>query len=132
MTVDLQEMDWGTVLQRRTSREPVEKGGWSIFHTTGPAVSYTNPLASPLTRGLGGKGWFGWWDSPKAEEMVRDWMAASDPAAQKRIATAINDLALEEVATVPLGQFFLKTAWRDSITGVLPGIGPYPWNVRPA
>ncbi len=33
MIVDLQEMDWGTLLHRRTSREPLDKGGWSIFHT---------------------------------------------------------------------------------------------------
>ncbi|MEI7712783.1 MAG: ABC transporter substrate-binding protein [Rhodospirillales bacterium] len=131
MNVDLQEMDWGSVLQRRTSRESVDKGGWSMFHTTGPAVSYSNPVVSNLTRGQGAKGWFGWWNSPKAEEMVQDWLAATDPAAQQRIATGINDLALDEVATVPLGQFFLKTAYRSSITGILQGIGPYPWNVRP-
>ena len=33
MNVDLQEMDWGSLGERRVSREPVEKGGWSIFHT---------------------------------------------------------------------------------------------------
>ena len=131
MNVDLQEMDWGSVLQRRTSREPVEKGGWSMFHTTGPAVSYSNPVISTLTRGQGAKGWFGWWNSPKAEEMVQDWIATADPTEQRRIATAINNLALDDVATVPLGQFFLKTAYRSSITGILQGIGPYPWNVRP-
>lgn len=66
------------------------------------------------------------------EAMVQDWLATPDFAAQKRIATVIDDLALDRVATVPLGQFFLKTAYRGSITGILQGIGPYPWNVRPA
>ena len=23
--------DWGTIIQRRTSREPADKGGWSLF-----------------------------------------------------------------------------------------------------
>lgn len=32
LNVDLQAMDWGTVTQRRQSKEPVENGGWSIFH----------------------------------------------------------------------------------------------------
>jgi len=32
---------------------------------------------------------------------------------------------------VPLGQFFVKTAFRRGVTGVLQGIAPYPWNVRP-
>ena len=33
INVDLQATDWGSVVQRRASKEPVEKGGWSIFHT---------------------------------------------------------------------------------------------------
>ena len=31
--VDLQAMDWATAMQRRTKPEPVDQGGWSIFHT---------------------------------------------------------------------------------------------------
>jgi peptide/nickel transport system substrate-binding protein len=132
MNVDLQETDWGTVVQRRASMEPVEKGGWSIFHTTGSAPGYSSPAVSPLVRGLGRTGWFGWWSSPKAEAMTQDWLAATDPAEQRRIALAINMLAMEEVATVPVGQFFLRTAFRRSITGIMPGLAPYPWTVRPA
>jgi peptide/nickel transport system substrate-binding protein len=33
LNVELQAGDWGTLITRRTSKEPVEKGGWSIFHT---------------------------------------------------------------------------------------------------
>lgn len=54
------------------------------------------------------------------------------PSAQARIADAIGVAALADVETVPLGQFFVKTAFRRGITGVLPGIAPYPWNVRRA
>jgi peptide/nickel transport system substrate-binding protein len=39
---------------------------------------------------------------------------------------------MREVATIPLGLSFGKTAFRKSITGVLQGVAPYPWNVRPA
>jgi peptide/nickel transport system substrate-binding protein len=131
MTVDLQESDWGTVVQRRANRGPIESGGWSIFHTTGSIGSYANPAVSPLVRGQGDAGWFGWWNSPKAEEMVQDWLVAPDEASQKKIAEAIGTLALEEVATVPLGQFFIKAAFRKTITGILHGSSPYPWNVRP-
>jgi peptide/nickel transport system substrate-binding protein len=130
MNVDLQESDWGTVIQRRTSREPVEKGGWSIFHTTGSAPGYSNPAVSTLVRGQGEKGWFGWWNSPKVEEMVRDWLEAPDPAARERLGHAIGDLALDDVATVPLGMFFVRTAYRKDLTGMLAGPSPYPWNLR--
>ncbi|TMJ66984.1 MAG: ABC transporter substrate-binding protein, partial [Alphaproteobacteria bacterium] len=33
LNVELQANDWGTLITRRTSKEPVEKSGWSIFHT---------------------------------------------------------------------------------------------------
>lgn len=132
MNVDLQEMDWGSVTQRRTSREPVEKGGWSIFHTTGSAPGYSNPAVSALLRGQGGKGWFGWWDSPKVEEMVDRWANEADPATRKGLAEAIGNLALDEVATIPLGMFYTKTAFRAGLSGMLEGPAPYPWNLRRA
>ena len=120
MNVDLQESDWGTVIQRRTSREPVEKGGWSIFHTTGSAPGYSNPAVSTLVRGQGEKGWFGWWSSPKAEEMVGTWLELADPGQRPRLANAIGDLALEDGATIPLGMFYVKTAYRKELTECWP------------
>ena len=44
----------------------------------------------------------------------------------------INKLAQDDVATIPLGQFFIRTAYRRSITGLAKGSMPYPWGVRPA
>ncbi len=130
MNVDLQETDWGSVVQRRASREAVEKGGWSIFHTTGSAPGWSSPAVSELVRGRGTSGWFGWWTSAKAEALTQDWLAATDPAAQKRLAQELGRLALEECATIPLGQFYIKTMFNRRLTGVLPGIAPYPWGVR--
>jgi peptide/nickel transport system substrate-binding protein len=132
MNVDLQESDWGTVVQRRASREPVDKGGWSIFHTTGSASGWNNPAIAQPMRGQGPKGWFGWWDGPKLEAMVGEWLAAADEASQIRIARAIGVMALEEAPSVPLGQFFIRTVYRKSITGLLQGPCPYPWNIWPA
>ena len=132
MNVDLQETDWGTVVQRRASREPIEKGGWSIFHTYGSSAAYATPVTSPIVRGQGTDGWFGWWNSPKAEELVQSWLDAPDDAARTRFATELANLAMSDVATIMLGQWYGKTAFRRSITGVLPGVSAYPWNVRPA
>jgi peptide/nickel transport system substrate-binding protein len=131
MTVDLRESDWGTVIQRRASREPVEKGGWSIFHTTGTAVGLANPAMSYIVRDQGPTGWFGWWESAKAEDLVQQWLYAPDEAGQNAAAGALGALALDEAGTVPLGQFYGRTAYRKSITGILPGPMSYPWNVRP-
>ncbi|UFN50356.1 ABC transporter substrate-binding protein [Roseomonas sp. OT10] len=132
MNVELAETDWGTVVQRRASREPVEKGGWSIFHTFGSALAYLNPAVSTLVRGNGAAGWFGWYTSPGTEEKIQAWFDAADPADQKRLAEEINRVAQDDVATVPLGQFFIRSAWRKSITPPLKGSMPYMWGVKPA
>ncbi|MGI4954877.1 MAG: ABC transporter substrate-binding protein [Janthinobacterium lividum] len=132
MNVELAESDWGTVVQRRTSRESVEKGGWSVFHSFGSATSYATPATSTLVREQGRDAWFGWPNNPSVEAKMQEWLAAPDEASRSSLATAIGAEALEDVATVPVGRFFIKTAFRKSITGVLQGIAPYPYNVRPA
>lgn len=130
MNVELAESDWGTVVQRRTSREAVERGGWSLFHTTGSANTYSSPAMSPLIRGQGEAGWFGWWKSDRAEALTTEWIDAPDDAARARAAEALGRLALDEVATIPLGQFTVRTAFRRNLTDFLEGSTPYPWNVR--
>jgi peptide/nickel transport system substrate-binding protein len=132
MNVELAESDWGTVIQRRTSREPVAKGGWSIFHTWGSATAWATPAVAATVRGLGKDGWFGWWDNPAVETMVAQWLEAPDQASRKKLADGINKAALEGVASIPLGQAFIRTMYRDSITGMAEGGSPYPWGIRPA
>ena len=130
MNVDLQVMDWGSVTQRRTSREPVEKGGWSIFHTTWKSASIANPALNTNIRGQGDKGWFGWFDSPTIEAQTAEWLGASDNAEQQRLFDGIQRTAFEQVPVVPLGQFVQKTAYRSDLTGILPGPAAFPWNLR--
>ena len=43
MNMDFALSDWGTVIQRRTSREPVEKGGWSVLCTASSSFDQASP-----------------------------------------------------------------------------------------
>ncbi|MCB4820841.1 ABC transporter substrate-binding protein [Roseicella aerolata] len=131
MNVELQEMDWGSLVQRRVSKEPVEKGGWSIFHTWWPGISIINPAVNAPIRGQGERGWFGWYSNPRIEELTAAWLVAEGEAEQKRIAEQIQQESWQQVPFLPLGQFFIRTAHRG-VTGVLKGTSPYPWNVRRA
>ena len=130
INVELVEADFGTVVQRRTSREPVERGGWSLFCTRWPTASIPDPAQNTIVRGQGARGWFGWWQSARAEELAATWLDAPDGATRDILQQDIDRLALEDVATMPLGQFVLRTAYRRSLSGILPGPGLYPWNVR--
>ncbi len=132
MNVDLQETDWGTVVQRRASMEPVEKGGWSVFHTFSSASSMATPATSSVLTGRGKQGWFGWWDNKEAVRLTDEWLNAPDTAAQMKAAHALSHVAMTDPGTIVVGQWYGKTAFRKSITGVLQGLAPYPWNVRPA
>jgi peptide/nickel transport system substrate-binding protein len=129
LNIDDASMDWGTVTQRRASKEPLDKGGWSLFTTSFPAVDYLDPLAAPGLRGNGGKAWFGWPTDSKIETLREQWLDSTDPAEQKRLATAIQDEAFTEALYVPLGQYFQSAAWRSNISGFLKGPVPVFWNV---
>ncbi|HEX3990376.1 MAG TPA: ABC transporter substrate-binding protein, partial [Acetobacteraceae bacterium] len=60
------------------------------------------------------------------------WLGAPDPAGQDKAARALSHVAMTDVGATPVGQWYGKTAFRRSITGVLQGVSPYPWSVRPA
>jgi peptide/nickel transport system substrate-binding protein len=132
VNVELQEMDWGSVLQRRLSKEPVERGGWSLYHTNWPSVSIANPAMNATIRGQGAAGWTGWYESAEVERLTAGWLDATAPEDGQRLMDAIQRAAFETVPSLPLGQFFHRTAYRDGITGILPGSAAFFWNVRRA
>jgi peptide/nickel transport system substrate-binding protein len=129
INLDEQSTDWGTVVERRTSKEPLEKGGWSLFPYGSPAAEYRDPIFATNMRGNGGAAWFGWPSDPEFEAMRTSWMDSSDPAERKRLDAATQQRAFETVPFIPLGQYLPPAAWRTSLTGLLKGATPVFWNV---
>lgn len=124
--------DWGTVVQRRASKEPVDKGGWSIFHTWFSGGFIINPVVSAPFRGQGANGWFGWYDNPKIEALTDEWLHATDLDVRKKIADAIQAENFTQVPTVTLGQFQIPTAYRKSVQGKVSCSSPLFWNLKRA
>jgi peptide/nickel transport system substrate-binding protein len=129
ITVDDQAMDWGTVVQRRTSFEPLERGGWSIFPAGFPAAEYRDPVFATNIRGNGRRAWFGWPDDAQTEAMRDRWMEISDEAELRRLDRAVQARAFETVPFIPLGQYLPSSAWRSNLSGLLKGPVPVFWNV---
>ena len=125
-------MDFGTVVQRRASREKLDKGGWSMFCTSFPGLDYVDPLGAPALRGNGAKAWFGWPDDPKLEQLRDAWIDSNDPAERKRLTAAIQAEAFEDASFAPLGNYRQSTAWRSNLTGLLKAPLPVFWNVARA
>src|SRR3546814_10444300 len=67
--IELQAMDWSTVTSRRAVKEPLDKGGWSIFHTWWIGGDIANPVIHTGISAGCDKAWFGWPCDQKLEEM---------------------------------------------------------------
>jgi peptide/nickel transport system substrate-binding protein len=129
--VDVALSDWGTVIQRRVSREPVDRGGWSVLLTTFSSFDQADPAALQPLRANGGNAWFGWPTIPKLEQLRTAWFAAPDAEARKAICADMQRIALDEVAFVPVGSYRSMTAYRRSLTGRVQGF-PILWNLKKA
>ncbi|HEX3575132.1 MAG TPA: ABC transporter substrate-binding protein [Rhodopila sp.] len=126
---DLALSDWGTVIQRRSSKEPVDKGGWSALCTSFSSFDFADPAVHPLLRGNGAGGWFGWPVTPELESLRSQWFDAPDEAARKAICRDIQHVALDQVAYIPLGSYSSFTATRADLTDRVNGFALF-WNLR--
>ena len=130
MNVEDQAMDWGTVLQRRSSKQPLDKGGWSLFVSVTPVPEYRDPLLGSLLRGNGKDAWIGWPEIPRIETAYNAWLDSDDPAEQTRLEREIQLAAFESVPFIPLGRYMPRVAWSKGISDPLTGPAPVFWNVK--
>jgi len=131
LNVDYVATDWGTVVARRASREPPEKGGWSIFFTFWTGLDVIDPGVNQPIRGNGTSGWWGWAKSERLEALRSRWFDAPDLAAQQAITREMQAVAFEEAPTLPCGQYFPTTAFRRSLSDVPKGL-PLFWGLKKA
>lgn len=130
MNLEFVSADWGTVIQRRASKEPVERGGWSIFHTTSSGQSLSLPVFNLFLRANGSRAWFGWPDVPEIETLRAEWVEkGGDPAEGRRIAEELNRIAMREMYYVPLGYYWQPSAWARNVTGVFRAPATVFWNI---
>ena len=130
LNAELLDTDWGTLVQRRNSREPADKGGWSVFHTWWFGTSLAHPAISSIIRGLGTKGWPGWFENARIESLTAEWLSTAAEADRDRLAGAIHREAFDTLPSLPLGRFFINTAYRRDLKGMLEGTTPVPWNLQ--
>jgi peptide/nickel transport system substrate-binding protein len=130
LNIDEQTTDWGTIVERRASKEPLDKGGWSLFPYGAPASDYSDPLFGTFLRGNGKGAWFGWPTDEKVETLRERWIDSSDPAEQHRLDAEIQLNAFETVPFIPMGQYLPPAAYGKHLKGVLKGAVPVFWNVE--
>ena len=129
--VDLQAMDWQTLVGRRAKKDPPDKGGWHMFLTAWQAFDISSPIANPTMDTRGEKStWFGWATDDKLVELRNQFMRATDDAAKKKLADQIHARAFEIGTHVVVGSYSQPVAARKNITGFFIHNGNIYWNLK--
>lgn len=122
--VELQAMDWGTLLNRRARRE-----GWAAFGVTASGFD----LASPLTHFyLAGNcvDYSGWSCDERLVPLYAAFPRAQTDAERQRLAREISAIGFDNVPAVMWGQFIAPAAWRSTLKNLIPSSIPLFWSVE--
>ena len=79
--VDMQSMDWQTLVARRTKKDPPDKGGWNAFLTSWVAADILNPVMAGFFNASCDKAMFGW-PCDETIEKMRDAVRQGDRSGQ--------------------------------------------------
>jgi peptide/nickel transport system substrate-binding protein len=128
--VDMQSMDWQTVVARRVKKDPANAGGWHAMLTSWVSADILNPVMAGFVNASCDKASFGWPCDAEMEKLRDDFARATDPAKQKEIAEAVQVREREVVTHIHLGQWYLPAAMRKSVTGMPITPAPVFWNIE--
>ena len=128
--VDMQSMDWQTLVSRRTKKDAPDKGGWNVFHTFSVAADILNPISDSYMVANGDKSWFGWPTDPEMEKIRDAYAKETDPVKGKALAAAVQARALETGQYGWIGQWYGPGAMRANVSGWLKAPVPVMWNVE--
>jgi peptide/nickel transport system substrate-binding protein len=127
--VDMQAMDWQTLVTRRASQSAPADGGWNIFFTNWMVPEITSPLINPMVNGRGDDAWFGWPEDPALETLRDEFIEAETPEGQVEIAKRIQAHVIETVNYIPLGQYLTVQARRANVVDMIPSPVPVFWQI---
>jgi peptide/nickel transport system substrate-binding protein len=100
--LDLQVLDWATVVQHRSKPEL-----WDLF-TTGITFTPDPALTSNLQCN-----WPGWWCHEEKERLLAELLREADPRKRRAIIERIQAVFYEDVGRIKMGDFFTLYATRD-------------------
>lgn len=100
--VDLQVLDWATLVQRRGKPEL-----WDVF-TTGITFSPDPALTSNLQCN-----WPGWWCHEEKERLLAELIREGDPRKRRAVIERIQAVFYEDVGRIKMGDLFTMYATRD-------------------
>ena len=128
--VDMQSMDWQTLVARRAKKDPPNAGGWNAFLTSWVSADIFNPVMSGFANAGCDKAMFGWPCDQEMEKLRDDFARATDPAKQKEIAEAVQVRNMQVTTHLFVGQWYLSAGARKNVSGFMTAPAPVFWNVE--
>jgi peptide/nickel transport system substrate-binding protein len=129
--VNLLAMDWSALVARRSSRAPVDQGGWNIYATNATMTGISTPLTNNFVRNCERAG-FGWPCDRRIDAKSDEWTFETDPTRRAALLTELNRLHIENVTSIPLGQYRNAIAYREGLKGLIPAPAVLYWNIEKA
>ena len=113
-------------------KEPVDKGGWSVFGTAFASFDMLNPATNRNLRAPGPNGYSipGWTSDEIIEDLRKAWFAAGAETQRRDLAEKIQRRAFEIGLYPPIGQFIACRAFRNSLGGIPDSPIPVLWNIE--
>jgi len=127
--VDMQSMDWQSVVARRVKRDAPSQGGWHAFLTSWASSDILNPVSTAFLNASCDKATFGWPCDAELEKLRDDFARATTPAQQKAIAEAVQLRWTQYPTHVYLGQWYQPGASRKNIEGYVVAPASVFWNI---
>lgn len=120
LAVDLQVVDWATLLQRRNDSKL-----WDIYITH--SGLFPEPMLSPPQLGNDAPGW---WDSPEKNATLKVFNEEVDLAKRGPLWGDVQKVVYEQVPFIELGKFNSLSARSDKLQNFVPGAWPFFWNAK--
>jgi len=128
--VDMQSMDWQTIIARLVKKNPPSEGGWHAVLYSPGALELFDPAANRFINSSCEKAAAGWPCDPVMEKLRDEFVRETEQVKLKKIAEAIQVRATEWTPYIHLGQWVLLSAARKNTTGFIAAGPTVFWNVE--
>ena len=116
--IDLQVVDWATLVQRRNKPEAFDV--FSTGFTFNPEPAYNTALAC---------GWPGWWCQEDKERWLESLARESEPRKRKAMLEKVQAILYEDVGRIKFGDYFSLDVVRKDVQGLRSTGELNLWNV---
>lgn len=122
--------EWNTILARRNSKEPPEKGGWSTLVTALAGYDIGSPVSHFYIANTCNPNYAGWSCDEPTKKYLEEFAAEPDLAKRKILADKINERSYENLPALIYGQYDQPFAHRAEVSGLIVSGIPVFWNAE--